>query len=255
MKIFLLFAVSLVSLLAVAQPKSKIDSVLLLNDSLYQFTNGNPLFKGSVQAIKRNARGSVDAGYQSINTGFKSVTLNSNTQALNCTNCLSAGQNTIVRGNGAAGFGADGEANGNYSFIANDANFVHSESGSAFGFGNLVTGQNGFAWGNNNKVSGADGLALGGNLWSNAYHSMILGYGRTKVIQNPESNSVLITNELASIWIRQNGDIDITGNVKINGVAFNPAIARQAQIPQEQPHGKYMVMTTSGQLLYIIQIK
>lgn len=255
MKNFILFVVSLASLYSAAQPKSKIDSVLLSNDSLYQFTNGTALFKGSIQAIRRNARGSVDAGYQSINTGFRSVTLNSNTQALNCTNCLSAGQNTVVRGNGAAGFGADGEANGNYSFIANDANFVHSESGSAFGFGNLVTGQNGFVWGNNNIVSGADGLALGGNLKSTAYRSMTLGYGRTKVIQNPESNSILITNESASIWIRQNGDIDITGNVKINGVSFNPTVARQAQVPQEQPHGKYMVMTTSGQLLYIVQIK
>lgn len=198
----------------------------------------------------------IDLSYHGLNTGFNAVTMNSNTQALGCTNCLAAGQNTIVRGNGAFGFGADGEANGNYSFIANDANFANAESSTAFGFGNFVNGQNGFAWGNNNKVDGADGLALGGNLWSKAYRSMTLGYGRTKVIQNPESNSVLITNESASIWIRQNGDIDITGNVKINGVAFNPAIAKPAQIPQEQPKsGKYMVMTTSGQLLYLVQIK
>lgn len=307
MKNYLLFVVSLVSLIAAAQPnKSKLDSVILKNDSLYSWPGG---FRGAVMpALKFNARKSLQlASGGAINNGFNSTTLGSNTQIPTGNNNLSFGQNTVVEcPNGGTGTGADGHIypSASYAFITNDAQDAWGTASSSFGFGNDNYVENGIVAGNDNVLGhlqddglgvpnkysssfmlaqmsrsiGSRNLTVGRAVETRGDDIYSFGTGvdnsRTRIVaDHPGSFNVGFNNK----WLFQ---VYKEGQIVINGIPYNfpatdgppgsvlatdgnhnlswtaPAAVAKSVQTQEQPKaGKYMVMTTSGQLLYLVQIK
>lgn len=103
-----------------------------------------------------SAGGHSIAFYGSTSSGVGAVTFSQNATNAGQNTFVAAGQNMIVDAGtvGAASFGTDGHiyATADYSFVANDANLVKGESGSAFGFGTEVHATNSFGAGNTNVL-------------------------------------------------------------------------------------------------------
>jgi hypothetical protein len=192
------------------------------------------------------------AAYGSTASASGAIALSKDATASGVNSLVIGGQNGIASGMGAVNIGTDGEAAGNYSLSANDANNSYGISSSCFGFGNLNWSENGFAAGQNNiagHTSGSGGtpdafdvnivmgvgsktaahyaMAFGNTVYVNAMNAIAIGHGIGGTFMThstADSLGIGFNSTVPTVIVNPAtgagtaGIVDLKGHVRINGI-------------------------------------
>lgn len=262
MKNLLLIAILFSSEINAQPNKNKIDSVALINNSLYQYINGVKTFRGSVitssgSGISKDANGNFILGRNPIFTG-------------NNYDNLIFGNNADMRGvSSVAALCTDCifYSGANYSASGGDAHNIGGYSSTTFGYSNNNFIDGGTAIGTNIKL----GLVSANNL-----HTRSVGIGSLMNIQNTDVYMFGIGTSVE--WVQPGTFISYgsnklgllpDGRVLINGIPYKfPSVQgqgflyndgfgniswQQQNIPLSKST-KFAAYTSTGQLLHLVKI-
>lgn len=198
-----------------AQPKNKVDSVELSNNSLWQYINGAKSFRGSVVAspsggISKDANGNFILGRNPIFTGnnYDNLILGNNNDMRGGSHSLACLGTDCIVYPGAS-----------YSIFGGDAHHIGGYSSTTFGYLNKNFVDGGTAIGTNVKL---------GESATNNLYSRSIGVGSLMNIQNTDvylfgkgfDNSPWIQQGTFLIYGNNKFGLLPDGRIVINGIAY-----------------------------------